>query len=173
MAMAECPVIKKQHGALAATLNGPKEWMLDWVEIPLGTERDFNGKLITWSADLSLKGVNLRKWGKVPYETLTIARKSAFGMNKGTKVFLIDDTEGNTWIMKGFQLGLEPRWTLEEFSKDPASLCKQLPPGWKYRTKVLDQDLILIPETGVATIMPDEFINVYDKTGPGYSNYKP
>jgi hypothetical protein len=25
----------------------------------------------------------------------------------------------------------------------------------------------------MATIMPDEFLNVYDKTGPGYSNYKP
>jgi hypothetical protein len=25
-------------------------------------------------------------------------------------VFLIDDTDGNTWVMKGFQLGLEPRW---------------------------------------------------------------
>jgi hypothetical protein len=35
------------------------------------------------------------------------------------------------------------------------------------------QDLILEPKTGIATIMPDEFFNVYDKTGPGYSNYKP
>ena len=26
---------------------------------------------------------------------------------------------------------------------------------------------------GVATIMADEFFNVYDKTGPGMSNYKP
>jgi hypothetical protein len=57
--------------------------------------------------------------------------------------------------------------------KDPASLYKQLPPGWKYRTRVLDLDLIMIPQTGIATIMPDEFFNVYDKTGPGYSNYKP
>jgi hypothetical protein len=32
---------------------------------------------------------------------------------------------------------------------------------------------ILVPENGIATIMPDEFFNVYDKTGPGYSNYKP
>jgi hypothetical protein len=33
--------------------------------------------------------------------------------------------------------------------------------------------LIEVPENGVATIMPDEFFNVYDKTGPGMSNYKP
>ena len=111
--------------------------------------------------------------GKVGYKSTTIARKSKIGYNKGTTVFLIDDTNGNSWVMKGFELGLKPRWTYDEFAKAPASLCKQLPPGWKYRTKVLEQDLILVPETGVATIMPDEFFNVYDKTGPGYSNYKP
>ena len=38
---------------------------------------------------------------------------------------------------------------------------------------VLDTDLLLVAETGVATIMPDELFNVYDKTGPGYSSYKP
>jgi len=165
--------IKKQFGALGATLNGPKQWMLDWVEIPLGTERNFNGKLIPWCADLNLKGVDLKKWGKVPYETMTIARKSAFGYNKGTEVFLIDDAEGNTWVMKGFQQGLQPRWTYDEYLKNRDSLYKELPPGWKLRTKVLDQDLIMIPQSGIATIMPDEIFNVYDKTGPGYSNYKP
>ena len=111
--------------------------------------------------------------GKVGYQSTTISRKSKIGYNKGTMVFLIDDDKGTTWIMKGFELGLKPRWTYEEFAQDPASKFQKLPPGWKYRTKVLDQDLILVPETGVATIMPDEFFNVYDKTGPGCSNYKP
>jgi len=49
----------------------------------------------------------------------------------------------------------------------------KLPSGWKHRSKVLDQDLVLVPERGIATFMPDECFNVYDKTGPGYSNYKP
>jgi hypothetical protein len=39
--------------------------------------------------------------------------------------------------------------------------------------KTLDKDYIEVPVTGVATIMPDEFFNVYDKAGPGMSNYKP
>jgi hypothetical protein len=46
-----------------------------------------------------------------------------------------------------------------------ASNFKQLPPGWKVRIKTLDEDLIERPESGVATIMPDEFFNMYDKTG--------
>lgn len=46
-------------------------------------------------------------------------------------------------------------------------------PGWKVRIKTLEKDLIERPESGVATIMPDEHFNVYDKTGPGMTNYTP
>jgi hypothetical protein len=53
-----------------------------------------------------------------------------------------------------------------------ASLLK-LPAGWKYRTAVLNQELILIPESGVARILKDNLGDVYDVTGKGYSNFKP
>ena len=143
------------------------------MDIPLGATEEFNGKNIPWCAELHLTKSELKEMGKFSYKATTIARKSAFGYDKGSTVFLIDGADGTTWVMKGFELGMRPRWTFEEFADDPASKFKQLPAGWKFRTKVLDRDLILIPETGIATIMPDEFFNVYDKTGPGYSNYKP
>jgi hypothetical protein len=50
---------------------------------------------------------------------------------------------------------------------------KRLPSGWKFRVKTLKKDLIEVPEGGVATIMPDEFFNIYDETGPGMTNFKP
>ena len=37
----------------------------------------------------------------------------------------------------------------------------------------LEQDLVETPVGGVATIMGDEFFNVYDKAGPEQMNYKP
>lgn len=88
-------------------------------------------------------------------------------------MYLIDDADGNTWIMKGYELGIKATHTFEQLSADPASYFKKLPMGWKFRTKLLEQDLKLVPETGIATIMPDEMFNVYDKTGPGYSSYRP
>jgi hypothetical protein len=108
-----------------------------------------------------------------PYKPMSIARKSGLGWNKGTTVLLLDDAEGNTWIMKGFQLGLKPQHTYEQFAAAGASNFKKLPPGWKFRVKTLDKDYIEVPVTGIATIMPDEFFNIYDKAGPGMSNYKP
>jgi hypothetical protein len=50
-----------------------------------------------------------------PYAPMTIAWKSAVGWNQGTTAILLDDADGNTWIMKEFQLGLKPRHTYEQF----------------------------------------------------------
>ena len=97
----------------------------------------------------------------------------ALGWNKGTTVLLLDDAEGNTWVMKGFHLGLEPKHTFEDFVTKGQAMFKKLPEGWKFRVKTLEKDLIETPENGVATVMPDEHFNVYDKTGPGMTNYKP
>jgi hypothetical protein len=165
--------IKTALGVAGASLNGPKLWLPDWTEIDVGVERDFNGLKAPWVAQLNMGsntgGVN----ESTPYKPMSIARKSGLGWNKGTQVLLLDDDAGNTWVMKGFQLGLEPKHTYEQFVAAGAGNFKKLPAGWKFRIKVLDKDLIEVPVTGVATIMPDEFFNVYDKTGPGMTNYRP
>lgn len=164
--------MKQEFGVLGASLNGPKLWLPDWSEIEAGAQRDFNGITAAWVAQLSM-GKNTSVGETTPYKPMTIARRSRLGWNKGTTVVLLDDAEGNTWIMKGLQLGLKPQYTYQEFVSAAAGKFKALPPGWKVRVKTLDKDLIETPENGLATIMSDEFFNVYDKTGPGMSNYKP
>lgn len=162
--------MKEGYCLLGASLNGPKLWMPDWCDMDLGAERVFNGISAAWCAQLNFGGA---VGESAPYQPMTIDRNSAVGWNKGTKVLLLDDAEGNTWVMKGFQQGLKPLHTFDQFVAAGQSQFKKLPPGWKFRVKTLEQDLIERPEGGVATIMPDEFFNVYDKTGPGMSNYKP
>lgn len=164
--------MKKEYGVLGVTLNGPKLWLPDWGEAEMGREREFGGVKTAWVAQLNM-GSRAGIGQDSPYEPMTIARNSALGWNKGTPVMLLDDADGNTWIMKGFQLGLAPRHTYEEFLAAGASSFRKLPQGWKVRVKTLDEDLIEKPEGGVATIMADEFFNVYDRTGPGMSNYRP
>jgi hypothetical protein len=166
--------LKDQYGILGASLNGPKLWTPDWSEFEAGVERNFNGIPATWVAQLNMGGDGTAGVSEsTPYQAFTIARKSGIGWNKGTRVLLLDDSDGNTWIMKGFQLGLKPQHTYDEFMSKGAEMFSRLPAGWKVRIKTLEQDLIERPENGVATIMPDEFFNVYDKTGPGMTNYKP
>lgn len=164
--------LKKQFGVVGASLNGPKIWMPDWVELKVGKEREFNGRTFNWVAQLDI-GEKGGIGEDQPYLPMKIARDSKWGWNKGTKVALLDDPEGNVWILKGFQLGLKPKQTFEQFMAAGQSQFKKLPPGWKFRVKTLDKDVIEIPDGNVATIMPDEFFNIYDKTGPGMTNYKP
>jgi len=165
--------MKTDYGVLGASLNGPKLWLPDWTEIDVGVEREFNAIKAAWVAQLNMGGNAGSVSETTPYKPMSIARKSGVGWNKGTSVLLLDDAEGNTWIMKGFQVGLEPQHTYEQFVAAGTGNFKKLPPGWKFRVKTLDKDLIEVPESGVATIMADEFFNVYDKTGPGMSNFKP
>ena len=165
--------MKKEYSLVGASLNGPKLWMPDWTEVNAGVERDFNDIKAVWVAQLDMGNNASGVEESTPYKSMTIARKSGVGWNKGTTVLLLDDAEGNTWIMKGFQLGLKPQYTYEEFLAAGASKFKKLPAGWKFRTKKLEKGYIERPKNGVARIMPDEFFNVYDKTGPGMGNYKP
>jgi hypothetical protein len=95
-------------------LNGPKLCLPDWVEIDVGVERDFNGLAAAWVAQLNM-GNNTSVGEIAPYKPVTIARDSGLGWNKGRTVILLDDAEGNTWIMKGFELGLKPQYTYDEF----------------------------------------------------------
>jgi hypothetical protein len=164
--------LKTQYGLLGASLNGPKIWTPDWSEAQIGREREFNGIKAPWVAQL-----NMTKAGAVsdvaPYEPMTIARDSRLGWSAGSTVMVLDDAEGNTWIMKGFQLGLEPRFAYDDFVANGASYFESLPAGWTFRVTTLEQELIETPEGGVATIMADEFFNVYDKTGAPQMNFKP
>jgi hypothetical protein len=97
--------MKAKYGVVGASLNGPKYWLPDWTDIEEGVTRTFNGIEATWVAQLDMgKETNANKIS--PYTPQHIDRKSSLGWNKGTQVLLLDDPEGNTWIMKGFQLGL-------------------------------------------------------------------
>lgn len=164
--------LKTQYGLLGASLNGPKIWTPDWSEARIGRVRDFNGIKAPWVAQL-----NMQKAGAVadttPYEPMTIARDSRLGWSKGNTVMILDDAEGNSWVMKGFQLGLEPRFDYDDLLANGAGYFKHLPAGWVFRVATLERELIETPENGVAVIMADEFFNVYDKAGAPQMNFKP
>ena len=166
--------IRKEYGVLNASLNGPKLWLPDWTDIEVGTERTFNGISAAWVATLQMGEQAGGVEKTTPYQPQRIERKSSLGWNKGTTVVLLDDANGDTWIMKGFQLGPPPKLGYDEFTATLGQQYKALPNGWgNLRLMTLQQDLVETPETGVATIMVDEHFNVWDKTGPGMTNYVP
>jgi hypothetical protein len=158
--------LAKQYGVARVWLNPPRQWLLDNVDIELGAAREFGGLKAGWCAVL-----NMPKAEWAPFIQATIARKSKFSFDKGSTVYLLDDPEGNTWVMKSVTPAVDRTNTYENISTIQSRLT--LPAGWKYRTTRLDQELILIPESGIARILSDNLKDVYDITGKGYSNLTP
>jgi hypothetical protein len=162
--------LKEQYGVLGAFKNGPRLWCLDWAEAMAGTERDFTGLKARWVMWLDVPR-ELVTHESVAYKAITGNRDTRLGVNAGSPVFLLDDPDGNTYCMKSASLIVDPGQTYDSL-KD---LGGRLEPaaGWKFRTEVLTEDLVLTPGTGGVIITQDELGNTYDRVGGAYSNYKP
>lgn len=151
--------LKKEFDVLGAFVNGPRQWTLDGIDVHMGVQRDFNGLKATWVGKLSLKGMDLKHKGGTAYKLTTIEHKTPFGFRQGKPLFILDDPEGKPWVMKSCGLIIDPTMSYEQLEALGSRLKSA--PGWKDRVQVIDQDLILKPERGIAAITQDELGNTY------------
>ena len=86
-------------------------------------------------------------------------------------VFILDDPDGNSYVMKSVNLITDPTRTYADLETLGERLA--LDPGWKFRLELLKQDLVLTPDNGKVIITLDDMGNVYDRVGGPYSNFKP
>jgi hypothetical protein len=160
-AKVDAEALKKQYDVLSVFKNGPRFWMYDWIELPVGTQRDFNGLQARWFAHVQLpKDINVHEKGGSAYKPTTVARKSTQGYTKGQTVFILDDPDGTPWVLQAYSLIVDPNLTYEDLQTLDKKL--KLPPGWKYRVKVLDQDLTIHAINGIARIVQDDLEGTYN-----------
>lgn len=164
----------------AASTNpdtGRKFWTCDEIHIDGSTTvRDFNGLKARYVGDVPAPGgkpVDLSAAGipKFMYKVMQFNRVSTIIFAKGKPVFLLDDANGTTWVNKNYQTGVDPTLTYEGMATLDQRL-KHLPAGWKFRTVVIDRDLV-IKADGVQRIMWDELGNAYDALEPGAVSFIP
>jgi hypothetical protein len=171
--------LARQYRVESASLNPPRGrriWILDTLAIPTSTTvRDFNG-------------LKAHYWGELPpgpdgkpmvlnpklvqYNPVYFKRSSVITFEKGKPVFLLKDAEGTTWVYKNYTTAMDSTLTYEDLPKLNERL-KELPAGWKFWTRILDQDLVLTPLGGKARIMWDELGGSWDALDPGTVNYVP
>ena len=106
------------------------------------------------------KGVDLSKKGSNAYKPTQVHRKSVMTFEKGKTVFILDDPSGMPWVMQAYSDIVDPDLTYDDLGKLGDKL--KLAPGWKFRTKILDQDLTIQAVNGVARIVQDDLENTYD-----------
>jgi hypothetical protein len=164
--------LKKQYDVLGVFKNGPRVWTVDWIELPVGTKRDFNGLEARWLAYPQLpKGVDLHKAGSTAYIPVKVERKSKMGFVKGQPVFILDDPDGMPWVMQACSQIVDPNLTYADLQTLGKKL--KLLPGWTYRVKVLDQDLMIQAVNGIAIVLQDDLQNTYNACFETACSYRP
>jgi len=158
-AKVDAKALKKEYNVLGVFKNGPRGWANDWIELPVGTERDFNGLKARWMGEVQLPK-DFGKAGATFYKPTTVARKSQMGFLKGQPVFILDDPDGMPWVMQAYSNIVDPNLTYDDLQTLDQKLKPA--PGWKYRVKVLDQDLTIKAVDGHARIVQDDLENTYD-----------
>jgi len=166
----DAQVLATEYQALGAIKNGPRLWCLDWVEGMTGAVRDFAGLQAHWGMWLDVTD-QMSRQGNIAYTPGTGRRDTRFGINAGSPAFVLDDPDGDAWVMKSVSLITHPEQTYEGLNGLGDRL--HLPPGWVFRSVTLETDLVLTPDNGIARITQDEFGNVYDRAGGPFSNHRP
>jgi hypothetical protein len=162
--------VQEDNHALSTVKNGPRLWTVDHIGVKEGVERDFQGLKARWVTWFLIPDA-IREHKDLSYAVLNVRRDTTMGIDKGSRAYILDDPEGNTWVMKSASLIVDPNQKFEDL-KDLGSRLKP-PAGWKFRSPVLEQDLVFMTDNGKTMITQDELGNTYDRAGGPYSNYKP
>jgi hypothetical protein len=151
--------IAKDMGALMVKLNGPRHWMLDGfgqkVAVVDPVFREFNGLNMRRIALLDLsEGVDVG-----PYKNRYVNRGAVFFFDAGKPVYELVSPEGLAYVMQAYCIGVDPTMSAENLRTLGDRLT--MPPGWSYRTRILEHELVIDTSATIATVLQDEFENSY------------
>ena len=151
--------IAAETGAIAVKLNGPRYWTLDAfgqkIAVADPVLRDFNGITMRRIATVDLGEVP--RLG--PYTETKVNRGVIFFWDEGQTVHELVNPDGLAYIMQALCIGVDPSMTPESLLTLGERLA--LPEGWSYRTRVLEEELIVDTTATIATVLQDEFENSY------------
>ena len=155
----DAAAIAQDMGATMVKLNGPRHWMLDGlgakVAVVKPVFRDFNGLTMRRIATLDLGA----GFAPGPHTIRHVNRGAVFFFDAGKPIHELVDPDGAAYVMQAYCVGVDSSLT----EADLAGLGERLalPDGWSYRTRVLDEELVVDTTATLATVIQDELENTY------------
>ncbi len=160
----DAAAIAKEMGAVIVKLNGPRYWTLDGfgtkVAVVEPVFREFNGLKTRRIAVVNLGG----NPAAGPYTERHVNRGAVFFWDAAKPVYELVNPDGVAYVMQAYCVGVDP--TLTEASLASLGERLALPPGWSYRPRILDDELVVDTTATVATVVQDELENTYTLPGP-------
>ncbi|MES0885303.1 hypothetical protein [Roseibium sp. SCP14] len=136
--------------------NGPHYWVMDSQTVGFGETETFNDIPARWVAQIEAKFLGGSK-GTVPYTQFKTCKTQKMVYDNGKKVWEFVDTDGNVWILQAH----EAQFTLSDLDNLGAQM-KSLPEGWSWRTRVLEEPIVLdLKQSECNMAIGDEFHQYY------------
>ncbi|NNE74017.1 MAG: alpha/beta fold hydrolase [Acidimicrobiales bacterium] len=150
-------------GVTAAVKNGPRYWVLDAIAAEGATAGgeiyDFGGIEMRSSATVLVNPAN-----RAPYSQTSVERDTVFSFFAGREVPILTDPHGNEYVMQSYSLEVDPELGLADVTEIGGDLG--LPPGWTFEARFLDQQLDVVDQDGIATVVQDDLRNTYQLIAP-------
>jgi hypothetical protein len=155
----DADVIAGEMGALGVKLNGPRHWMIDGIGQKVAVVepviRDFNG--------LTMRRIAVINLGDTPavdpYTEAHVNRGAVFFFDAGSPVYELVNPTGLAYVMQAYCVGVDP--TITQGSLETLGEKLAMPSGWSYRSRLLEQELVVDTTRTIATVLQDEFENSY------------
>ncbi len=164
----DADTLLKEYGSDAIIFNGPRRLVAN--SITGGIAWDGGKKTVIETIPYRVFGIfetpDLDKaaTGEMPaYHVLTSKRTNSFKFSAGETVYELVTPEGAVYTMFSLSLKVDPNNTIENLPTLGERL-KKLPEGWKFRSRKLDQEMILTSTADSEppnTIVLDEFVGNY------------
>lgn len=155
--------IAEEMGAVMVKLNGPRHWTLDGlgqkVAVVEPVLRDFNGLAMRRIATVELGDAP----APMPYVERHVNRGAVFFFDAGAPVYELVNPDGVAYVMQAYCIGVDP--TLREEHLGALGERLALPEGWSFRTRILDEELVVDTTATIATVVQDELENTYTLPG--------
>lgn len=160
-------------GADLAWKNPRRFWMMDDLTFTLvGEPRELGGLMFNYVAKMQMPvGFDPHhSQADQAYRPAQIRRVSRYEFSAGRPVHLLRSPEDVTWVMQTYTNHIATDLT----EADLPALGDRLglPDGWRFRTVVIEQDLV-IDTAGLANIVPDDLANMYQGCLEGVNNFDP
>jgi len=153
----DADAIAKEHGAVAALLNGPRHWLMSSIEKDTQGQPDtqtFGGIDMMRQATVKLSSMS-----PAPYSVNKVDRRTVFNFDAGRPVFELVDPQDRRWVMQTYSQVVDPGLTLANLPELAARLT--LPEGWHYETRTLTQRLSVDTTARDAHVTQDNLTNSY------------
>jgi hypothetical protein len=155
--------IVKQFDASTVVLNGPRYWMMDEIQADGSTlnhvKQSFGGIEMNLRAVIEV-GLLKQILGYKRFTPNQVIRTTNFVYKAGNLIYELTSPAGEVYVMQSYSQIENPKLSV----KDLATLGNQLklPSGWKYQSRILDQDLSLVAN-GLAYVLQDNLSNSYQR----------